>query len=53
MPEGPSVVLLKEEVVQFTGEEIIAVKGNSKIEQSRLVNIPVLSFKSWGKHFLI
>lgn len=53
MPEGPSVVLLKEEVQQFTGERIIAVKGNSKIDQSRLLNISILSFKSWGKHFLI
>jgi endonuclease-8 len=53
MPEGPSVVLLKEEVQQFTGKEIISVKGNSKIDQNRLVNQKVVSFKSWGKHFLI
>ncbi|MGE5395276.1 MAG: DNA-formamidopyrimidine glycosylase family protein [Candidatus Saccharibacteria bacterium] len=53
MPEGPSIVLLKEEVRQFTGERIIAVKGNSKIEQNRLVGQQVSSFKSWGKHFLI
>lgn len=53
MPEGPSVVLLKEEVQQFTGKDIIAVKGNSKVDQGRLLNMPILSFKSWGKHFLI
>lgn len=53
MPEGPSMVLLKEEVQQFTGAQIIAVKGNSKIDQSRLVNRTILSFKSWGKHFLV
>lgn len=53
MPEGPSVVLLKEEVKQFTGAQIIAVKGNSKIDQGRLLNKSVLSFKSWGKHFLV
>ncbi|HEY3371828.1 MAG TPA: DNA-formamidopyrimidine glycosylase family protein [Prolixibacteraceae bacterium] len=53
MPEGPSVVLLKEEVQQFIGEEIISVKGNSKIEQSRLINTSIISFNSWGKHFLI
>jgi endonuclease-8 len=34
MPEGPSIVLLKEEVQQFVGKKIIAVKGNSKIEQT-------------------
>lgn len=53
MPEGPSIVLLKEEVQQFTGERIISVIGNSKIEQNRLIGQPVVSFKSWGKHFLI
>src|SRR5436189_3303153 len=53
MPEGPSIVLLKEAVQQFNGKKIIAVSGNSKIEQGRLVNQKVLAFKSWGKHFLI
>jgi endonuclease-8 len=53
MPEGPSIVLLKEEVKQFTGKKIIAVSGNTKIDQSALLNKKLLEFKSWGKHFLI
>jgi len=53
MPEGPSIVLLKEEVQSFTGEKILCVSGNSKINQYRLVNEKVIAFKSWGKHFLI
>jgi len=53
MPEGPSIILLKEEVQQFKGKEVVAVSGNSKIEQSRLLNQKVISFKTWGKHFLI
>jgi endonuclease-8 len=53
MPEGPSIVLLKEEVQQFTGKKIIAVSGNSKIDQVRLLNQKIIAFKSWGKHFLI
>lgn len=53
MPEGPSIVLLKEAVVQFTGKKIIEVSGNSKLDQSRLLNIKVIEFRSWGKHFLI
>lgn len=53
MPEGPSIVILKEEVQAFTGQKIIAVVGNSKIDQSRLIKQRVISFKSWGKHFLI
>ncbi len=53
MPEGPSIVILREEVGKFAGEKIIAVHGNSKIDQSRLLNQKVIAFKSWGKHFLI
>jgi endonuclease VIII len=53
MPEGPSVVILKEKVRQFTGKKIISVKGNSKIDQSRLAKLKVIAFRSWGKHFLI
>jgi len=53
MPEGPSIILLKEAVTQFTGKKIIAVSGNSKIDQGLLLNNKVIEFKSWGKHFLI
>jgi endonuclease-8 len=53
MPEGPSIIILKEAVAKFTGEKILAVSGNSKIDQSRLLNQEIIAFKSWGKHFLI
>ncbi|MNK01904.1 Formamidopyrimidine-DNA glycosylase [compost metagenome] len=53
MPEGPSIVILKEEVQKFTRRKILEVSGNSKIDQSRLADQKVLEFKSWGKHFLI
>ena len=53
MPEGPTIVLLKEEVKNFCSQKIIAVEGNTKIEKSRLLNETVISFQSWGKHFLI
>ena len=53
MPEGPSIILVKEAVKQFTGKKIIAVSGNSKIDQSILLNKKIVEFKSWGKHFLI
>lgn len=53
MPEGPSIILFKEAVEQFTAQKIIAVSGNSKIEQSLLLNKKILAFKSWGKHLLI
>lgn len=53
VPEGPSVVILKEEAKQFAGKKILAVSGNSKIDQERLIGAKVTSFRSWGKHFLI
>ena len=53
MPEGPSIVILKEEADQFSGQKITSVSGNSKIDQSRLRGQTVTSFQSWGKHFLI
>jgi len=53
MPEGPSIVILREEVAAFTGKTIERAEGNSKLDKSRLVGQSVRSFRSWGKHFLI
>ena len=53
MPEGPSIILVKEAVEKFAGKKIIAVSGNSKIDQRILLNKKIIEFKSWGKHFLI
>ncbi|HSN59377.1 MAG TPA: DNA-formamidopyrimidine glycosylase family protein [Ferruginibacter sp.] len=53
MPEGPSIILVKEAVAQFAGKKVIAVSGNSKLDQSLFLNKKVIEFKSWGKHFLI
>lgn len=53
MPEGPSIVILKEAVSQFTGQTVISVSGNSTIGIDRILDQTVISFKSWGKHFLM
>jgi len=53
MPEGPSIVILKEEVQPFIGKKIINVEGNSKQDIQRLSGQKIIDFKSWGKHFLI
>lgn len=53
MPEGPSIILVKEAVTKFIGKKIIAVSGNSIINQDLVLNQNVIDFKSWGKHFLI
>jgi endonuclease-8 len=53
MPEGPSIVILKEEVSIFEGRKITSASGNSNLDFGRLQNKKIIAFKSWGKHFLI
>src|SRR5215207_2831566 len=53
MPEGPSIVILREQVQRFAGCRILRVDGNAKIDLNRLAGLRVVAFRSWGKHFLI
>jgi endonuclease-8 len=53
MPEGPSIVILKNLCKPFKGMKIISVDGNTKIGKERLKGKKIIDFKSWGKHFLI
>lgn len=53
MPEGPSLIIAKEEMSVFIGKKIISVSGRSKIEQERLVNKKLLNIRTWGKHLLL
>lgn len=52
MPEGPTIIILKEAVTQFEGKEILEAAGSAKIDMDLLPGKKV-TFKSWGKHFLI
>jgi len=55
MPEGPSIVILREliENLHLEGTEVKEVGGNTKLDKDRLLHQKVIAFKSWGKHFLI
>ncbi|OOQ59363.1 DNA-formamidopyrimidine glycosylase family protein [Mucilaginibacter pedocola] len=54
MPEGPIIVILKEEALQFKGQKVIKASCNNRaIDAKLLVNQTVTDLKSWGKHFLI
>jgi endonuclease-8 len=54
MPEGPSLVILKEQTAPFVGQEIVRADGNTwAIDTARLVGQPVVALRTWGKHFLI
>lgn len=54
MPEGPTIVILKEETAQFEGKKVLGVEGNTKtIDKEFLLHKKVMAIRSWGKHFLI
>lgn len=54
MPEGPSIVILRELTEPFAGKTITHASGSSKIVHiDELQGQPVLAVASWGKHFLL
>jgi endonuclease-8 len=53
MPEGPSIVILKELTASFKGKKILEATGNTKLDKSPLEGQKVVDIRSWGKHFLI
>jgi endonuclease-8 len=53
MPEGPALVILKEEVKPFKGKQVIAAGGYSGIDTSLILKQKINDFKTWGKIFLI
>jgi endonuclease-8 len=53
MPEGPSIVILREEAAKFVGKTVRAVSGNSRQDIARMQGKRVRAICSWGKHFLV
>ena len=53
MPEGPSIVILREEAARFAGRKVLRVSGNSTQDIGRLLGRKLLAVRSWGKHFLL
>lgn len=53
MPEGPSIVIVKENLAPFIGKRIIGIEGNSKMNIKRLENETLDDVKTWGKHLLL
>lgn len=52
VPEGPSIVILKEEASRFVGRTVVRVHGNSREPIQRLAGQRLRALHSWGKHFL-
>jgi endonuclease-8 len=53
MPEGPSIVILKEDAAGFVGRKVVRVEGNSREDIQRMRGATVVALRSWGKHFLV
>lgn len=53
MPEGPSIVILREEAAGFEGRVVKQVAGNSRLDLQRMRGERITALCSWGKHFLI
>jgi endonuclease-8 len=53
MPEGPTILLLKEALAPFQRRKILQASGNAHIDLPRLKNKMILEFRCWGKQLLI
>lgn len=49
MPEGPSILLMKENLLPFVGEKVISVNGNAKIEKEILIGEKLQKIRTFGK----
>ena len=53
MPEGPSLVILKEAVMPYIGKKILDARGNARINMDRLHQQKIMNILTWGKQFFI
>lgn len=54
MPEGPSILILKEAITPiFKNKKIIRATGNAKIDMKQLAGKKITDIRSWGKQLLI
>jgi endonuclease VIII len=54
MPEGPSILILKEAITPlFNHKKIINVFGNARIDMTQLSGKKITGIRSWGKQLLI
>lgn len=49
MPEGPSILILKELAHKFIGQTVIAASGNAKIEMEKLRGLVFEEYRIFGK----
>lgn len=53
MPEGPTLVILKEALQPFKNRKVLQVEGNSKMPIQRMQSKMLLEIRTWGKQLLL
>jgi endonuclease-8 len=54
MPEGPTLLMAREEMQRFAGRRVLRVEGNSRVlDMARMKGKTVLEVRTWGKHLLL
>jgi endonuclease-8 len=54
MPEGPSLIMLKERLLSFKGRQVTAASGYAKnVDPDMLKGNTLKDIKTWGKHLLL
>lgn len=49
MPEGPSILLMKESLQEFVGRKVTEASGNAKFEKEALAGKTLLEIRTFGK----
>jgi endonuclease VIII len=49
MPEGPSILLMKESLLPFTGQQVTEISGNAQFEKDSFVGQTLLEIRTFGK----
>ena len=49
MPEGPTIVLMKEKLSKFVGQEVISVEGTVKFDYKLIANKKLKEIRLFGK----
>ncbi|MDM1557288.1 MULTISPECIES: DNA-formamidopyrimidine glycosylase family protein [Chryseobacterium] len=49
MPEGPSIILMKENLLQFVDRKVTEVSGNAKFEKEVFINQTLREIRTFGK----
>lgn len=53
MPEGPSLVILRDDAARFAGRTVQRAEGAAAIDHARLLGRRVAAVRTFGKHFLM